>query len=67
MAYCLQGLAVIHVLTVGLAGRLGVLSGIYFALVMIPGWPALVERLGLGAVEGLAGQGLPPIERRVDG
>ena len=54
MAYCLQGLAVIHVLTVGLAGRVGVLSGVYFALVMIPGWPALIYAL-LGVADALLG------------
>ena len=45
MAYCLQGLAVIHVLTQGLAGRIGILSGVYAAFIMLPGWPALLYAL----------------------
>lgn len=47
-AYALQGLAVIHALTLGLASRLGILSGVYFTLLLIPGWPfALLCVLGL--------------------
>ena len=48
-AYALQGLAVIHALTLGLGARIGILSGVYFTLVVIPGWPLLI----LGAI-GLA-------------
>ena len=48
-AYALQGLAVIHALTLGLAPRIGILSGVYFTLLIIPGWPLLI----LGAI-GLA-------------
>lgn len=47
-AYALQGLAVIHALTLGLASRIGILSGVYFTLLIIPGWPfALLCVLGL--------------------
>ena len=42
MAYCLQGLAVIHVLTRGVAGRIGILGAVYVTFVMLPGWPALL-------------------------
>ncbi|GGH21686.1 membrane protein [Alsobacter metallidurans] len=54
MAYCLQGLAVIHVLTQGLAGRIGVLSGVYAAFIMLPGWPALIYAL-LGVADAFLG------------
>ena len=47
-AYALQGLAVIHALTLGLASRIGILSGTYFTLLIIPGWPlALLCVIGL--------------------
>lgn len=49
MAYCLQGLAVIHVLTRGMSGRTGMLAGVYIIFVVLPGWPVL-----LYAVVGLA-------------
>lgn len=47
-AYALQGLAVLHALTLGLSSRVGILSGVYFTLLLIPGWPfALLCVIGL--------------------
>lgn len=45
MAFCLQGLAVIHALTVGVAGRGGILTGVYLTFVLLPGWPVLLYAL----------------------
>ena len=47
MAYCLQGLAVIHVLTLGVAGRGGILTGVYLTLFLflVPGWPVVLYAL----------------------
>ncbi len=42
MAFCMQGLAVIHVLTRGVAGRVGILSSLYVVFVLLPGWPAVI-------------------------
>lgn len=42
MAFCMQGLAVIHVLTRGVAGRGGILASLYVVFVLLPGWPALI-------------------------
>ncbi|MFO1148698.1 MAG: DUF2232 domain-containing protein [Alsobacter sp.] len=50
MAYCLQGLAVIHVLTQGVAGRGGILTGVWLTFVMMPGWPVLLYAL-VGVVD----------------
>ncbi len=36
MAYCLQGLAVIHVLTRGVSGRGGILFAVYFTFLVCP-------------------------------
>jgi hypothetical protein len=65
MAYGLQGLATVHVLTVGLSGRGGILTGIYAVLALIPGWPVLaLAVLGIAdAVLGLRAKrngALPP-------
>lgn len=47
-AYALQGLAVVHALTLGLGTRIGILSGVYFTLLLIPGWPfAILCVIGL--------------------
>jgi hypothetical protein len=66
MAYCLQGLAVIHVLTRGMSGRTGMLAGVYIIFVVLPGWPVLLYALvGLAdAVFGLRARkraGGPPL------
>ena len=66
MAYCLQGLAVIHVLTRGMSGRTGLLSGVYIIFIVLPGWPVLLYALvGLAdAVFGLRARkqaGGPPL------
>lgn len=47
MAFCLQGLAVIHVLTQGVAGRGGILTGVYVTLFLflVPGWPVVLYAL----------------------
>jgi hypothetical protein len=45
MAYCLQGLATIHVLTLGVVGRGGILSGVWLTFVVMPGWPVLLYAL----------------------
>ncbi len=51
MAYCLQGLAVIHVLTQGVSGRGGILAGVYITFFVLPGWPvALYAMVGLADV-----------------
>lgn len=42
MAFCMQGLAVIHVLTRGVAGRGGILASLYVVFVLLPGWPAII-------------------------
>jgi hypothetical protein len=48
LAYALQGLAVVHALTRGLSARIGILSGVYFTLLLIPGWPfAILCVIGL--------------------
>jgi hypothetical protein len=69
MAFCLQGLAVIHVLTQGVVGRGGILTGVYFIFVLLPGWPVLLYAL-VGLVDafldlrarraGAAGPPVPP-------
>jgi hypothetical protein len=66
MAYCLQGLAVIHVLTRGMSGRTGMLAGVYIIFIVLPGWPVLLYALvGLAdAVFGLRARkraGGPPL------
>jgi hypothetical protein len=51
MAYCLQGLAVIHVLTRGVSGRTGILAGVYITFFLLPGWPvALYALVGMADV-----------------
>ncbi|WP_293867646.1 DUF2232 domain-containing protein [uncultured Alsobacter sp.] len=45
MAYCLQGLAVIHVVTRNLAGRGGILTAAYLVFFIMPGWPAVLFAL----------------------
>jgi hypothetical protein len=45
MAYCLQGLAVIHVLTRNVAGRGGILTAVYLVFFIMPGWPAVLFAL----------------------
>lgn len=42
MAYCLQGLAVIHALTLGVSGRGGILTGVWVTFFLMPGWPVLL-------------------------
>ncbi|MHB2168069.1 DUF2232 domain-containing protein [Alsobacter sp. R-9] len=45
MAFCMQGLAVIHVLTRGVAGRGSILAVLYIVFVLLPGWPAVLSAL----------------------
>jgi hypothetical protein len=45
MAYCLQGLGVIHVVTKGIAGRTGILAAAYVVFFLLPGWPQLLYAL----------------------
>ncbi len=45
MAYCLQGFAVIHVLTRNVAGRGGILTAAYLVFFIMPGWPAVLFAL----------------------
>lgn len=66
MAFCLQGLAVIHALTQGVAGRGGILTGVYLTFVLLPGWPVLLYAL-VGLADSVldfrsrrAGSGGPP-------
>ncbi|MCP8940253.1 YybS family protein [Alsobacter sp. SYSU M60028] len=54
MAYCLQGLAVVHVLTTGVAGRGGILSAVYITFFILPGWPVLLYALA-GVADSLFG------------
>jgi hypothetical protein len=42
MAYCLQGLTVIHALTLGVSGRGGILTGVWVTFFLMPGWPVLL-------------------------
>ena len=49
VAYAFQGLATIHFITRGSAGRLPILMGVYFTMVVMLPWPLL-----LAAATGLA-------------
>jgi hypothetical protein len=62
LAYCLQGLAVIHVLTLGLGGRVGILSAVYVVIFILPGWPLVLYALvGLAdSFLGFRARRLPP-------
>jgi riboflavin transporter FmnP len=69
MAYCLQGLGVIHVVTKGIGGRVGILAAAYVVFFLLPGWPQLLYAvigiidpfLGLRAKR--AGRSGPPAAR----
>lgn len=54
MAYCMQGLATLHVLTRGVAGRGAILGTLYVVFVMLPGWPAILCAL-IGLADTLFG------------
>jgi hypothetical protein len=54
MAFALQGLATLHVLTRGVGGRVGILSAVYVTLVVLPGWPVLLYAV-IGLLDALAG------------
>jgi hypothetical protein len=53
LAYALLGFAVVHVLTIGFAGRGFMLSGLYFTVGLF-GWPIVLMSL-LGLLETIAG------------
>ncbi len=52
MAFCMQGLAVIHVLTRGVGGRGAILGTLYAVFIILPGWPAVICAL-LGLADSL--------------
>jgi hypothetical protein len=54
LAYSLQGLAVIHALTLGMAARGGILGVAYVLIFVLPGWPLLFYA-ALGIAEALFG------------
>jgi hypothetical protein len=65
MAFCLQGLAVMHVLTRGVSGRGGMLAAAYLTFFILPGWPAVLYAL-VGLSDTLFGwrarrRGTPPV------
>lgn len=67
MAYCLQGLGVIHIVTRGMGGRVGILAATYVVFFLLPGWPQLLYAL-IGIADPFLGMrakrvakgGLPP-------